>query len=345
MQERYSCKMVDGFWINFTGRLDKKNVVTFCCEPIEDPPSLVLGENAADTLKELIDFRLRFINEGYILANADENGVEAERLYSKGCASCCHYQKQDKMADGRIHYVNFSMYPSPCQSKCIYCDVHNENQAINTPELKREYEKIFELLEYALRCGVIAPNATWQVSCGEISIHPYKERILELVKNQAVIFFTNCFKFDSAIAEILKTNPRSSINLSIDAGTAKTWHHIKGVNNFEEVALNLTRYSLASIDPKQVTLKYIVLPGVNDGKEDYEMLIEMMRILKITHLSISRDTRYKYSLSKEEIGQLATSTARLLVALHKNNFTHNISTYTPEELNMVVAVANGLLAR
>ena len=227
----------------------------------------------------------------------------------------------------------------------MYCGVHlqDTNMLEYIPKVKEEYERIFDMLEYALRCGVIAPNAYWQVSCGEITIHPYKDRIMELVKDKTVYFYTNCFKYDNAIAEILKTNPNASINLSIDAGTVQTWHRVKGVNNFEHVAMNLTKYHVASIHPKQITLKYIVLPGINDSEEDYEMLVEMMKILKIKDLEISRDVRYQYKLSKKEIEQLAISTARLCVRLYQNHMTQKCYTYTPEELNLIQTIANKLL--
>lgn len=344
MSTYFSCPMMTDFYINFTGQLEKQNVITFCCEPIEDKPCIEIGDSAADTLRDLIDYRLRFINEGHLAAsvNVREN---FERVFSKGCISCDKYQNREwRSADGRITYVNLSMYPSPCQSRCIYCGVHEKKQDINTLELKEEYEKIFDVIDYALRCGVIAPYATWQVSCGEITIHPYRERIIKLVEDRAVCFYTNCFKYDETIANILKLNPRSSINLSIDAGTEQTWHQVKGVNNFEQVAMNLTKYHIACQDPKQITLKYIVLPGINDSKEDYSMLIEMMKLLKINHLQVSRDVTCEYKINQKETEQLAIATARLLVELYKNGMTHACFTYTGEELSLIQAIANKLLA-
>ena len=54
----------------------------------------------------------------------------------------------------------------------------------------------------------------WQISTGEITIHPYKDRILDLVKNDRACFYTNAFIFDEKIAANLKVNPNSAINLS-----------------------------------------------------------------------------------------------------------------------------------
>ncbi len=196
-----------------------------------------------------------------------------------------------------IHYVNLSMYPAPCQCKCIYCGVHKgESGAFNKAACGEYYEQLFETLDYAREIGLIAANATWQVSSGEIAIHPYKDRIFNLIKNQRVVFYTNCFIFDEGIAQNLSANPNSAINLSIDAGTPQTWLKVKGVNNFEDIAINLVKYFNASARPGQITLKYIVLPGINDNIQDYLSVIELMKILKVKHLTIARDTSIKYSI-------------------------------------------------
>lgn len=67
--------------------------------------------------------------------------------------------------------------------------------------------------------GILSQDAAWQVSCGEIAIHPYHDRILQLVRKKHAVFYTNCMKYDEAVAQNLHDNPKSSINFSIDAGT------------------------------------------------------------------------------------------------------------------------------
>jgi len=174
MSEYYSCPLINSMYINFQGKVDNDKSITFCCEPIEDRPSISFSEDAATTLRDFIDARLRLINEGYT----------DETIYSHGCRKCVQYQKKAWNTSHQIRYVNLSMYPSPCQSKCFYCNVHNERQAINDPLVKERYEQLFDILNYAKNCGLIAPNAVWQISCGEIAIHPYKDRIFNLIKGQ-----------------------------------------------------------------------------------------------------------------------------------------------------------------
>lgn len=336
----FSCNLLNSFFWSINGRLDAEKCLMICCEPIEDRPACSFGKTASETLMKMIDMRLKLINESKLVA---QSGGEMERILTKGCVGCAQFQEQDWSADGRIHYVNLSMYPSPCQCKCFYCDVHEQNQSINHAEIKETYEKLFETLEYAKRCEVIAPDARWQVSCGEITIHPYKDRILDLIGGHAATFYTNCFKYDEKIAQNLRDNPYSAIDLSIDAGTPATWYKVKGVDNFETVAMNLTQYYIATGRPGQIALKYIVLPGINDTEEDYNSLMEMMEILKVTHLSVSRDTRKKYKMSEKETNELAVAAGRLVAMCQRRNITNDAFTYTPEEQQLILAIATRLL--
>ena len=96
-----------------------------------------------------------------------------------------------------------------------------------TPEVNDAYEKLFDFLEYADQRGMIDPEAVWQVSSGEITLHPYRDRIMELVRDRHAVFYTNAFLFDEAIAQKLHNDPNSAIDLSIDAGTPETWRKVQ----------------------------------------------------------------------------------------------------------------------
>ena len=319
-------------YINFNGRLEHPKNLFFCCEPIDNRPAVSFSDDAATTLRDFIDARLRLINEGH----------SDETEYSQGCRKCVHYQKKEWSVSHQINYVNLSMYPSPCQCKCFYCNVHNESQAITDPQVKERYEQIFDILEYAKKCEIISPNAIWQISCGEITIHPYKERIFDLIKGQRAVFYTNCFIYDEKIAENLRTNQDSSINLSIDAGTPKTWHKVKGIDNFEDVMMNLTHYYVDGSHPGQITLKYIIFPDTNDSEDDYLCLMEYMKILKVKHLSISRDTRIKYNQTSEENQKLLDSAARLVYRCTINEISVDMFSYSKKEQDEIIELVKKL---
>ena len=333
----YGCSFIQMSALNFNGRIDTEEPpITLCCEGIPNIPRIGFGKTAEDTLRSFMGECLALATE---CKHISEHG---QRRFSAGCAGCANFQKGDYGYDGLIHYINLSMYPAPCQSRCIYCEVHKNYESM-TEKAKESYNKLFDTIELAQHCGLIASNATWQVSSGEIAIHPYHDRIMKLVQEKRAIFYTNCMEYDEAVAQNLHDNPGSAINLSIDAGTPVAWSKIKGIDNFEKVTENLSKYYVASVHPGQITLKYIILPDINDFYEEYVSLIEIMKVLKVKHLTIARDTRKKYNISSKESIKLIRAAAYLLAICHKNEITNDMFTYTPEERNKAMKQANEIL--
>jgi len=328
-----SCAFINGFALNFNDRMDGgRRCVTLCCEPLPDIPAIALCETGKETLEVF-----RQMRERVILESVSPN---EERKFTSACQKCADYSLGDWKNSYLISYINLSMYPAPCQCKCSYCTVCKDYfNTGNTADVAECYEKVFDTLKHALEIGIIAPKAHWQVSTGEIAIHPYRQRIFDIVQNRTVTFYTNCFIFDSHIAANLAANPDSTINLSIDSGSRETWRKVKGVDNFREIIENLAKYRNSSSRPGQITLKYIVLPGVNDNHDDYAAVIDLMKGLGTTHLTLARDTSVKYGLGEEESERLVTAVGQLTAMLYQNKLTFDMFTFTPQEREKIVIAA------
>lgn len=333
------CSMIQRHAMNFNGRIDTEDAkISLCCEGVPNIPHIPFAGTPEEILRNFTDECAALDAE---CANASN---KENRNFTLGCSKCPNFQYGDWRGNGLINYINLSMYPSPCQCRCIYCTVHENDQSINETA-KECYEKLFSVLELGERCGIIPPNAGYQVSCGEIAIHPYHERIMKLVKGKPTCFYTNCMKFDEDIANNLRENPYSSINLSIDAGTPKTWHKIKGYDNFDKVTENLVKYYSYAFDSEQITLKYIILPGINDFYEDYASLIEIMKVLNVNHLTIACDGREKYNMSKGYETKLIGATAYLLAMCYKNDISNDMFTFTPKLRDKSIKQANEILRK
>lgn len=230
------------------------------------------------------------------------------------------------------------MYPSPCQCRCIYCEV--DRKWDDSDIVKKAYEKIFKILDLANQRGLIADDALWQIACGEITIHPYKNRIFKLIEGKRSIFYTNGFIYDEKIASNLRNNKKSMINISVDSGTAKTWKRVKGVDNYKEVYANLKKYYAASARPGQITLKYIIMPGINDSLDDYYGVMEMINQLKPPRLSISRNTLTTYSISERDRNVLLESASRLVRLCNENDVPVGMFQYSQAERDLIHKLAN-----
>ena len=236
-----SCTYIERFHMNFNGINSKRSdnefrgSIEFCCLSLT--PGILLENSGEDSIKRIIQKRNEIKEKG-------KKGLKDNKCSNLSCVECPFYHPMKETSDGLVHFVNLNMYPAPCQSKCIYCGVHKGEYGKWNPEIHRKcYDNMFSALEWACKNKIIASDALWQAASGEITIHPYKEKIYEMMKNKNAKFLTNCFIYDEGLAEILSNNANASINLSIDSGTAETWRKVKGIDNFNTVIKNLMDYS------------------------------------------------------------------------------------------------------
>jgi len=345
-QERlkyYSCDRIENFGLilNYVIGMCEKPL-KFCCEPIGigNIPGAALCGTAEESINALFRERANVIEESKRLSLMGKPILDEERKYTSGCAKCVYFQlKNWEEKQETFSFVNLSIYPSPCQCKCIYCNVRTLKEGSYLDKFQTEdYEKILDLLEWASNKDMISANATWQISSGEITIHPYKERILNLVKGKKAKFCSNCFIFDEKIAANLAENPDSQIELSIDCGTPETWRKVKGVDNFDVVINNLCKYHANTTKPGQIQLKYIIMPGINDGDADYKSVIEIMKKLDVGKLYISRNLHLKYA--RENHDALIKATGRIVAMLRRERMGEITYGFSSTEWARVTAFAN-----
>ena len=337
--EYEACIYLERFNLCLLGAMDSERAVTLCVEPFyrDDVPGVPLGDSPEETLARVIALRNSMISE------LKSNTTDSHRIYTDGCADCMLLRKSNWADNGLIEVINLSMYPAPCNSKCSHClfapQVHDRmDQKSST-----NYEKALHLAEYAKKNGYTHKNVFWQVATGEITVHPYKDRILSLIGDDRCQFLSNCFLYDDGIAKNLEANPKSQISLTLNAGTPRVYRGLTGVDNFDSVLENISRYRKAS-SPGQIHLKYIVFPGINDNAEDFEGVIRIMKNLQIDKLAFMRDSRRKYNTPASEMEKVIESTARGVSFLIKNGLGFDLFYYYPEQMKQIVAITKEMRA-
>jgi pyruvate-formate lyase-activating enzyme len=148
--------------------------------------------------------------------------------------------------------------------------------------------------------GIIDTDTTIQYSGGEISIHPLENEILAELQDHPCVILTNANIYSEKIGEILSKG-RSRLYPSIDAGTHDTFAKIKGVDAFDKVRENLTRYAADGF----VHLKYIILPGVNDNERDIDGFVRLCKTTKIAAVDITRECHSVAPFGDGTIGMIA----------------------------------------
>jgi len=344
----YCCSELIRFCMNFNGRRADKDeeYIAFCCEGLQYVPSTTLL-TARESILSFAKLRSDIIAESKIFSLCNNKIPDNYRIFTKGCIKCHKFKIDDfdVKKDNLIHFVNINMFFAPCQCKCVYCTQHEIDKSILQERLNpKTFIKVIEAIDYAKNNGMIAEDALWQVASGEITIHPLRDKILDLIDDKKAKFLTNGFIFDERIASNLNKNHESNVNISIDSGTPETWYKVKGVNNFNEVVNNITKYSKSTNNQYGgITFKYIILPGMNDNINDYYGVIKIMKDLKLLKIRISRDSRYKYSMENENRKILIKSAGILVGLLKKNNLENDMVHYLPEEIEEINIIAEEYL--
>lgn len=125
----------------------------------------------------------------------------------------------------------------------------------------------------------------------------------------------------------------------------ETWYKVKGVNNFDTVTDNLVKYYKYCSAKDQIRLKYIVLPGINDTYEDYTSVVEIMKVLEVSKLYLSRNTITSYTLNSDEHEQLMASAAFLVAICQQNQIEIVYSQYSEEEQKCIENNVNEIIER
>ncbi|MCL2638021.1 MAG: radical SAM protein [Oscillospiraceae bacterium] len=165
-----------------------------------------------------------------------------------------------------------------CNFKCIYCmaDKTGEQTIILKPWCQSFFKK-----------GLMDTDSLCQFADGEITINPDKKEIYEYLNEFSQInISTNGLIYSPEIAELLNSG-KCNIIVSMDAGTAETFAKIKSVDGWERVCDTLRKYSAES--EKAIVLKYILLPDINETREEIDGFFELVREIKPRHVIISTD--------------------------------------------------------
>lgn len=314
----YSCDVVCKAELVFNGHIEDE-CISFCCENYTGVPKLKISDTCEKTISSIFELRNKMVDAGKKMLSNCMTDEDAELL--KGCLKCPRFSIHKYPIDNKIHFINLSLYPSPCQSSCIYCEFRKNKKMINSSnQCLKNYGLLFDIIIRLRNNDYIATDIAWQISCGEITIHPLKKQILNLVKGEPVIFCTNGFRYDSDISSIISDRTDNMINVSIDCGTEKTWEKVKKSGNLSMVTKTIKKY-LQFCNPSQIIVKYIFIPGVNDNIEDYIGIINILHELGITKLVITPD------FESEHIEEDLKSASVFQELLKKNEITYEVFLY------------------
>ena len=185
----------------------------------------------------------------------------------KGCVGCVFLEEKEWLQENYIDCIIFDHF-TKCNCACKYCYTEEDKKRYNKLKTYNIYPIIKEMFDKKL----IRKDGAIGFGGGEPTLLPEFEKLISLFLKNG---FSNMrvpssgIKYSNIIAKGISTG-QLSVVVSIDSSCRETYKKIKQVDTFNTVCKNLKKYSKAQKVSYNVISKYIIIPEINDNKEEID---------------------------------------------------------------------------
>lgn len=277
MKKRYYCKR-----LNETLNFDALKVF-YCCAT-RTGPSIDIPK--PDKIKDIITKRkslIKMLDRG-IIPQECEGCFDLKEQTNPKPLIISQFSNVPKA--GMIIVKHFKQ----CDCSCIYCcEQYLSKRKIVLKSKKSDYYDLLPIIKELYKHNMIdKENTDVHFQGGNVSVLDEFEDLVNIFMENGVKrveIATNGIKYLPIIEQIC-TKTFVDINISIDAGTRETYKKIKTVDKFNELIENLKKYAKL---PLLLRLKYILVRGINDTKEEIENYINLMKEIGIKNSELMID--------------------------------------------------------
>ena len=277
MKKRLYCKR-----LNETLNFDALKVF-YCCATRTGPSIDVPNPNK---IKDIIKKR------NSLIKMLDRGEIPAE------CVGCFDLKEQE--VPKPLILSQFSKPPKAnmiivkhfkqCDCSCTYCcEQYLSGRKIVLKPKKSDYYDLLPIIKELYKQNMIdKKELDVHFQGGNVSVlEEFNDLVNIFIKNgvKRVEIATNGIKYLPQIEQICNKT-FVDVNISIDAGTKETYKKIKTVDKFEDLIQNLKKYAKL---PILLRLKYILVRGINDNKEEIENYINLMKEIGIKNSELMID--------------------------------------------------------
>lgn len=277
MRKRYYCKR-----LNETLNFDALKVF-YCCATRTGPS---IDVPKPDKIKDIIKRR------NSLIKMLDRGVIPQE------CVGCFDLKEQENPKPLIISQLSkppkanmiIVKHFKQCDCSCVYCcEQYLSERKIVLKSKKSDYYDLLPIIEELYKQDIVdKKELDVHFQGGNVSVlDEFDDLVNIFIKNgvKRVEIATNGIKYLPQIEQI-SNKTFVDVNISIDAGTRETYKKIKTVNKFEDLVENLKKYAKL---PILLRLKYILVRGINDNKEELENYINLMKEVGITNSELMID--------------------------------------------------------
>lgn len=243
-------------------------------------------------------------NRTYNFSDFFKRKQNARKLARKGiiqptCKGCYLLKKAKWMNEDKIKCIAISTNTS-CNSNCIYCYTHiNKRFYNNLSEIP-----VYEFLQKSIKTKKIEQNCEIQIGGGEPVLNSEFEKIMNLfIENSFdnIRIYSSGIQYSEAIQRSLENDLLKELVISIDSGNSDLYKRIKNNDNFFEVIKNVKRYCESqNRNKKQVRLKYVIIPYVNDNLDAINDFFEVVTETNIQFVLIDVEMNWFKENNEDE---------------------------------------------
>ncbi len=252
-----------------------------------------------------------------------------ERIYPEHCQKCLYLKEVDEnfhIDDNKIKFIEIYHW-NQCNCACVYCS-NRENTKLKITEGRNNKGVINVLndLKKLQKQNKLSQNVEISLVGGEPTILKEFPNLLKFfIKNKYTIdILSNGIFYEKYISKTIKSNPNSSICISLDCASKENFKKIKGVDKFDDVIKNIKRYIKDTKNlSHKVMIKYIILKGLNDTKEEIDNWIKLCSSIGVTNFFPSIE--FCHSVRNPEKSELTQEICDLYEYMKKR-----IKEYNPE---------------
>ncbi len=232
----------------------------------------------------------------------------------KNCEKCIYLKEigQSEQINDKILFVEVTHW-TECNCACFYCSNRD------TTKLKiskgRRHKGVVNVLDYLKKLhklNLLDENVKFSMTGGEPTIlREFPDLLKFFIKHKYTVdILSNGILYEKYISKALVAKLDSSFTISIDCSDRETFKKIKGVDKFDDVIKNIKRY-VKETEGKtsNIIIKYILLKGVNDSKEQIDNWINLCVSLGIKNLFITIE--FCHSATKAESPELTNEICEL----------------------------------
>ncbi len=239
----------------------------YCNEVWEGPDYIHYSEENAFEKNE--ERRLQIIEDM-------KQGIIPER-----CKQCPFLEEKEwKEFDGKIYRITVFNWKH-CNAACFYCSVGSTFY----PNVKRsdDYDSL-PIIENLIQNNRLNSDSFIAFMGGEPTMLLEFPSIVKLLlsKNCRLEVLTNGIVYEPVITDMLNAPNNNRISISLDCGSKETYKKIKRVDMFNQVVQNVKQYvQKTGNNANHITLKYIILPNVNDNKYEIDKFFDVCKSIGV----------------------------------------------------------------